>query len=348
MDGTFEDWIEPVDPPGAGDDPPSPQVPMTARRSRRWVLLPPVLMSCVAMSVLAYRVWSPDWQGIYRMMGLRIPRAIARATPVAAAPVEMSPLMTELATSSPYDPSLLPPSALTARGARRSPTRLASLDGPGTRVHPPRPDALPDDLASNAAALLAAGSPLARAGKRAWEDILKAAEDRRAARENFEALKPALEVHQALEVGSREVKEAQKQRQEVEADRDAFRAELRAIVDRLGEKAGPSIRELTQKHFVPVPPNLEKKVERALQNGVGRLDAKARLQLRRTYGLPEPLILEELAAEEMRKISARTGPRNADEAFVRAARQLLAVPITAPPPPETRNSSVTRRPVRAR
>ena len=62
----------------------------------------------------------------------------------------------------------------------------------------------------------------------------------------------------------------------------------------------------------------------------------------------QDLAAEDLAAEEMHNIRARTGPRNADEALVRAARQLLAVPITPPPPPEPPKSPVRRGAVSAR
>jgi hypothetical protein len=346
MDSEFEDWVELPEPAAAAIVPPAPQVPLTRRRSRRWIFLPPFLLCLSACGVLAYRVWTPDWQGLSTL----ITRSFRRPASLASkrlARVEASPVMTELAASSPRDPALLPASALNDSSLRRLSSDLSSSEGPTQRDRVARPEAVPG-LPTGDLDLLAAARP-DREMKRAWDDIVRETETKKAERETFEALRPAVEVRQALEQDTGELRRLDRNRQETESDRISFREDLRQAVERFGSKAGPAIRVITQKHVVEASPDVERNMERALKNAAGRLDWASRIHLRRAHGLPEALILEVLAEDEMRNTRARNGPRNEDEALVRAAKQLLNVPIAPPPrPSNSPNPPGRRRPVSAR
>lgn len=105
-------------------------------------------------------------------------------------------------------------------------------------------------------------------------------------------------------------------------ERIAFHRDLQDLLDDLGPRAGPAIRELGKKQFKPIPPAARAAVERA----AARLSRAARIRYYRTSGIPEATILDDLAGLESRMIGGRNAARDQDEALIRAARSLLAVP----------------------
>lgn len=104
--------------------------------------------------------------------------------------------------------------------------------------------------------------------------------------------------------------------------RFAFRRELRNLMARLGPEAGPAILVLCKREGQAVTPA----TRAALEEAAARLDRVGRVKLSRTRGLSEAVILQDLLAEEGRRIGSRNGPRNQNDAILNAAKFLLSVP----------------------
>jgi endonuclease/exonuclease/phosphatase (EEP) superfamily protein YafD len=109
-----------------------------------------------------------------------------------------------------------------------------------------------------------------------------------------------------------------------------FHRAVRACLDQArGGSAGHAVHELVKAR---IGDEGRKMAVAALANLVRRssaLDRRARVRALRSAGLSEPEVLEALAAHEARSIGARNGPRNVEEAYVRAAQGLLESTPTA-------------------
>jgi len=124
---------------------------------------------------------------------------------------------------------------------------------------------------------------------------------------------------------------------EAEAERSAFHAEVVALLDTYGPRAGPKLIELMTKHDAEALPEVVDAVRVVMERRSAPTVSAKKIRLYRSLGVPEPVILSDLLRAEWNRIPARNGPKNALEAMVRAARKLQAVPpeprqaVAAPP-----------------
>jgi hypothetical protein len=116
----------------------------------------------------------------------------------------------------------------------------------------------------------------------------------------------------------------------IDGRRQAFRDELRQVLDRFGNQAGPHIVELAGKGEIDPPAGADRAFDAEAKKQRGKLDRPRRVELARAHGLPEQAILADLVREQKLLMKSRSGPRSIDEAVVRAARILLAVPLHEP------------------
>jgi hypothetical protein len=147
-------------------------------------------------------------------------------------------------------------------------------------------------------------------------DIRNEAAEKRAELQDMEELKPRA---RALLLGETMAK--------IQAGREPFHSELRAVLKTMGSLAGPEIERLSEQHGRETPPEVEVAYYRALRSAPNRMSRKDEVELMRSLGLPEPVILDKLCHLLHKTINTRGGPRDPNEVRVRAARLLLSFPI---------------------
>lgn len=106
-------------------------------------------------------------------------------------------------------------------------------------------------------------------------------------------------------------------------DRLRFHKEIEQHLQAKDGDAGKAILDLAVHSRTQRTPQLQSLMARA----AARVDRRARVSLLRTHDVPEPIILDDLIAAEVKTIGSRRGPRNTREAILRAARFLLSVPV---------------------
>ena len=117
-------------------------------------------------------------------------------------------------------------------------------------------------------------------------------------------------------------------RHKAEDDRVQFHADLRAICLKLKSKAGPEIAELCKRYGTDVDPEAKVRATRALNVSAAGADRPVRINLLRSLGFPESLILLDLFGNQGRWESRATrgGARSADDIMYRSALILLGHP----------------------
>jgi hypothetical protein len=328
VEESFE--FDPKEPEPAG---PTPRVVVIYRRRPPVPgLTVPVLILIVAVVVLAYRTVTPDWRGL--SFGRRprpAPVALAVATSVATPKPETSPPLMVRVEARPAQPS--PAEGPEPPKPRPRPAAAIGFRPPAEAFDPT--PALPKDP-TRAEVLAALTHPRPRPAPiaprpdsdeapRPWDDIRTEAVRKQAERDNLELLKLQAPEIARRDMRRRLVERASRARVSADADRRAFLAELHLTLERLGDRAGPRIRALCDFYGRATIPEIEDRVARASGN-FSRADYYNRVLIGRRYGLPEPVILERIAAIEARNIVARRGPRDENHALVRAATILLSVP----------------------
>jgi hypothetical protein len=152
------------------------------------------------------------------------------------------------------------------------------------------------------------------------EDIQREAARKEAERRKLEDLEPQLRTWELVELLRKN-----------EADRVPFHNDLRNAVVQQGNKAGPVIEALCERHGRSTFPEIEKRVGRLLATSYGRFGYKAKVAMMRDFGLPETMILDYIASNvDRRSLGTRGGPRSKDEVWVHAARLLLTMPPSPP------------------
>ncbi|MBY0396703.1 MAG: hypothetical protein K2X91_09585, partial [Thermoleophilia bacterium] len=151
-------------------------------------------------------------------------------------------------------------------------------------------------------------------------DIRREAARNAAENQNLAALKPKAAEALRLEALAR-----------VEASRATFRAELKDVLDHFKDRAGPEIERLLQRTGRTTPPGAEELFHRGRRLLSPRVKRRDEIEFMRSCGLPETVILDYLAHKLHPTINSRGGPRDADEVRIRAARMLLAIPVTGAP-----------------
>jgi hypothetical protein len=165
-----------------------------------------------------------------------------------------------------------------------------------------------------------------------WGDIQRQAAQQRATRQNLEAMKPIWLEQDRRDVERRRYELWARTVHDADLDRAPFLAELRGLVERLGIHAGPQIDQLCDRYGRETLDEIDERARKAMSGPMLRMNRNQRIHELRFIGWPETLILDELTAGQAKNIAARNGPRNQDEARVRAAQLLLAAPL--PPPPQ--------------
>ena len=110
--------------------------------------------------------------------------------------------------------------------------------------------------------------------------------------------------------------------------RVTFRRELKAILDAQGDQAAFAISELCNRSgrdLLAEGKRVAAKV--ATLSRSSPLGIERKVQMLRAGGVPEAVILDDLARAESALIGARNGPRTKADALVRSARRLVALPI---------------------
>jgi hypothetical protein len=139
----------------------------------------------------------------------------------------------------------------------------------------------------------------------------------------------------------REARRRQEQRKialarKVDEERVRFHTELRSICRKFREDSGPMIREMRQNYDLKIDPMAEKQAI-FLLGPRGRFvgaDRRTRIELLRSLGYPEPVILDNLyAIYEKQQIGARDGPSSESEAYYFSSLFLLRNPPRQAVPP---------------
>ncbi len=288
----------------------------TRRRLRPWVrgLGPPAFITCVGLTLIVYRTRTPDWRGL--RIDERPAPAVAQAPPKPSAPpapkivarVEVDPM--------PFPPFWLPPPPPPAPA-------VAIRPEPEPKPEPePQPEAVPPPLPRFAEPK--APEPVAAA--EALADIRRAANRVRAERERMEAVKARSEARDREDARRRQAEQAERLQAFAHEDRVSFRFDLRQAVSARGDRAGQEIQDLCDRHGRSMPAPVKRQFIRIRAELVHRLGRGARIAAYRNFGVPEAVILDELATEESQKIGGRDGPRSRAEALVWASRILLKFP----------------------
>jgi hypothetical protein len=139
----------------------------------------------------------------------------------------------------------------------------------------------------------------------------------------------------------REARRRQDQRKldlarKVDEERVRFHAELKVICRKFREDSAAPIYEMRESYSLKVDPATEKQAAYLLgRNGkYAGADRRTRIELLRTLGYPEPVILDNLfVTYEKQQIGERDGPRDLEEAFYRSALFLLRNPPRLASPP---------------
>jgi hypothetical protein len=338
-------------------------------------LLIPLVVLALAVVVVSYRSQIQDWPGllsfrIVPVMSTRADqRAAAEAQPVpegtAPAPSPVPPpapltaeeivaLSRRAGNSSDWlDPQgVADPDAVAAGAEGEEPVPSAT-----TTPEPKAPKPPPTPIGFHPPADEKTGSGQPQGG----ESTEAADSTRRITKEEYDAViqdvarqKKKEEQHNVMMRGEWDKlarRQAQQKRDEriAEAirandeDRPKFRAELQQILESKGNMAGNDIRKLCDRYGLGTLPEIEEFMKRSVNGRGEKLRRADRIRLLRYCGLPESMVLGDLANSEVLNIGARGGPRNQAETWVRAARQLLKLPLivsrdkpnpfAAPPPP---------------
>lgn len=129
----------------------------------------------------------------------------------------------------------------------------------------------------------------------------------------------------------------------IQAERPAFHNDLRRLLQELGDGAGQEIDALCDRYGRNTLPEVHDNVVLALNRSAARLKRRAKIEMMRSQGVPEPVILDFLAHEQDPYVNSRRGPRDHNEVFAFAARVLLAYPpVTSPAAKPARTPAATR------
>ena len=166
----------------------------------------------------------------------------------------------------------------------------------------------------------------------ALEDIRRAARKARDEQRKMEELKVRANARDRADAARHRADRARKQREFAGDDRATFRDELRRLIRPPFDRSALEIVDLCARHGREIAPPVQEALINFRLSKAFRMARAARIDGYRELGVPEAVILDELAAEESLKIGLRDGPRNRAEALVRAAKTLLKYPPAGPPP----------------
>jgi hypothetical protein len=320
---------DPSDLTGGETAPRVPVVPAAVGRSRRrsFALLPPLLILTTAGMALAYRVQLSDWTGLNPLLtGTQRPaaRRVVRPAP-AAAPVIVRVVPAPVLI--PIVPLDFPTAGLITDLSLLGPVPDATLRRPRlarAAIGFDRPQG-PLARAASSRGRAGAEAPPEALTKTALAAIRKEAALRRAEIARLERIKanqPENDRRRAQLIRTQQLDRA---RRLANATRARFLEDLADILHTAGRRSATKIYAYIEPDLVDIEQGVSDELAKALRRLEGRIDRRQRIALFRSYGIPEPLILEYLWKHERRRIPQRGGPRDEAEALVRAANQLLAL-----------------------
>jgi hypothetical protein len=332
---------------------PPPRVVLEYReRGVPWMLVPPMVVLSAVAAVMVYSKLSPPPRPV-RVSAPSEPMAV---DPVAAAEAPGSPSPTQPGPSSAIEPQA------ESRSVPASPFELAmerpSITSPSTApAEVPAAGAIPQEpapfprvqgLGFDPRALVDPEPPVDQAVAPV------AGPQDPPAREALPAIDPGGRAQpeevdpDVLPVDPREARRRRdlrvvEARRKAEADRGRFHAELRAICRKPGEKAVPEIDELCKKYGMDVDPAIKSQAARLLEVSAAGAGREVRINLLRSLGFSEPVILHDIFESQGRwdNKATRGGPRSKEQVMYQSALLLLGYPPTRVASP-SRPVSTTR------
>lgn len=306
------------------------------------VLVLPALILAASVAILSYRVQAPDWRGLRPGVSLNVAQTrrtvVKPATPPEPIIVRTEP-GSDLATEPeppedlppPAPPPAVPPALTFHPVAKAAPAPLDLTARPGPALEPEPIASLPNP---EPAPLPPAGPAAARA---AWDDIQREARRKQAEIAEMNELKREVPERMRREERRQDLERLRQARSRVEADRREFQAELRTILKQFGNRSAPFIQKLSDRYGRSTQPEFTDAATKAMSE-LAAGDRLGRVRAGRLAGLPEPAIIDMLIQYEIRQMASRNGPRNINDALIRAAKVSLAIPL-----PDRSSQPVARR-----
>lgn len=282
---------------------PRPMIVVHERRGLMSRLAVPLLLLIAAAAVLSHRFRLDHWQGFTAIFD-KSPAMVPAAPP--PPPIVVAAVPPPLPTVAP-----IPSAALT--------------------VAVPRPEPLAMNLTPMPVGPSAIPFPDRRAKvEEAWQAIRRDVEK---AKEETAALEEIKRREFAEDQRLQPIREAEEQRvavQDAKQTRLAFLNALRKAVNDKKGQPGPAVESVCSEYGMDVG---GKRWAPGTMTGPEMTSTarRQRIEKLRGMGWSEPDILAELARFESRNRAARGGPRTKQDVLVRAAKQLLSVPLVARP-----------------
>jgi hypothetical protein len=334
---------DPTEDPAA-PDPTSPQVVIEyhERGGVPWMLIPPLLVISAVGAILLYIKLVPH-------SNLYPPPALVKAEAVPSPAVVVEPVPAVPPVETPAPPiAKVEPVAQPDPKAEEPPPPVAPpsipVDAVGLPSIPIEPTTEPAKAAEPAPFPRVQGlgfDPKALEADRTVEPradpalAAVAREDRPDDRDQPREVDPDL-----LPPDPRQARLRQQQRkleilQRVEEERLRFHAELKVVCQNFREDSGPAIKKMWDDFDIKTDPKAMKTASELLgtKGKFAGADRRTRIELLRSLGYPEPVILDDLyATYEKRKVGERDGPRHLSEAYYFSALILLRNPPRSPNP----------------
>ena len=284
-----------------------------------------LLILVIAAAIYSHRLRSRNWRGMVDYFrGPPAPVVTADPSPEKAAP---TPMVVKVLTGT----------ASASASAEAAPSPTPRLTAPPIlEWDPPRPRPPVAIASPPAPPATAAGAPTG-SGKAVgvWNTILAESQKQQDAADSLEAAKDDMLERMRDQAEAHRLDEARRVRLERDRERSEFRNDLWRALQGQNGRPGPAIRDLCDRQGVAMGASWRKGIPPGgmVSTVAGRRD---RIEQLRQEGQSEAAILDDLICREDRNRVARTGPKTQEEVVIRAARQLLAVPLdTAPRQPRT-------------
>jgi hypothetical protein len=215
-----------------------------------------------------------------------------------------------------------PPSPPRAEAEAEAQTAAAPGPAPAGEVQEKRDEAPPQAAGRPAIGFQPPGdSPPAEPQREVTKEqilagIEREAQQKEADLQNLEEVKPRLQAQEYAEL-----------RRQAQENRSLFHNELRRVLDARGNAAARDIDNLCDQYGRTAPPDVHNAVSRLLKKLPARFNRQTKIDLMRSRGLPEPMVLDYLARELHRLAHSSRCPHEEDEFRVRAARLLITYPV---------------------
>lgn len=295
-------------PEGIADEGATPRPVVVVQYRRGWLsqLTTPLLILVAAGAILSHRVKIADWRGLSALLPKR----------------ETVVVVEKVIVKVPAPAAGTPPT-------------IGAVANPPIEVveaHPPMPDR-PEPGPPVARTLAIRPLPLDIEGDermrttRAEQEILRESDEKRKKRLAEAALQDRRFEEEALAEVARQAEELVRQRRAIQDERKTFREAVHRALGPSSSASGPEIRALCQQRGVYLDPERRMVGTSSSISGLSASNRKILVERLRAIGKDEAFILDQLVRSEAVNRGARSGPKTLDDVIVRAARQLLEVPV---------------------